>query len=157
MHCTLHFWCLPIFSIATLYSCFVFLFTEPFWSQHRKLVNKAFSHKMLLSLLPTFNTEIDNLVNDLQQSMDKGEDIDLLVKLRVLTLKNSTSKCSRCISYVRIFKKFVTCFLFKERRWKETWTLQTSIPLPWQSILDSKFGNFFLYMNFSFAYGMSII
>ncbi|XP_065368966.1 probable cytochrome P450 313a4 [Calliphora vicina] len=63
---------------------------EPHWSQHRKILNKAFSHKNLSSFVPLFNTEINSLIQKVQKSLDNAEDVDMLLIFRLLTLKMST-------------------------------------------------------------------
>ncbi|KAH8381527.1 hypothetical protein KR093_007446 [Drosophila rubida] len=47
--------------------------SEPDWSLHRKYLNSAFGHKMLISFVPIFNTETANLVKMVDQFVDCGE------------------------------------------------------------------------------------
>ncbi|KAH8383501.1 hypothetical protein KR009_008941 [Drosophila setifemur] len=51
----------------------LFSLTDPRWSLHRKLLNPAFSHKMLLSFLPIFNQETGLLLDQLKPLQDDGE------------------------------------------------------------------------------------
>ncbi|KAH8381276.1 hypothetical protein KR093_001709 [Drosophila rubida] len=46
---------------------------EPHWSVHRKFLNPAFGHKVLVSFVPIFNTETTNLVKKVDQFVDCGE------------------------------------------------------------------------------------
>ncbi|KNC21964.1 putative cytochrome P450 313a4 [Lucilia cuprina] len=64
--------------------------SEPMWGRHRKLLNRAFSNKVIYSFFPIFHREINSLIKRIGISIEKREDIDMLVILRELTLKNAT-------------------------------------------------------------------
>ncbi|KNC21583.1 putative cytochrome P450 313a4 [Lucilia cuprina] len=63
---------------------------EPIWTQHRKLLNKAFSHKMLMSFIQIFHKESNGHIKQIQSCLENKEDIDLLVIFRELTIKIAT-------------------------------------------------------------------
>lgn len=63
--------------------------TDPRWNMHRKLLNPAFGHKVLLSFLPIFNTETALLVKALDDLVDEGEK-DLTPLLQRFTLSIAT-------------------------------------------------------------------
>lgn len=70
----------------------MFILLEPIWSQHRKLLNKAFSPKNLQSFLHIYNTEGNTMIHKIQDCLDKKQNIDLLVLFRELTIRNGASK-----------------------------------------------------------------
>ncbi|XP_034483756.1 probable cytochrome P450 313a4 [Drosophila innubila] len=59
---------------------------DPQWSVHRKLLNPAFGHKVLLSFVPVFNTETAHLLKSLDELVDNGE-MDLRPLLQSFTLR----------------------------------------------------------------------
>ncbi|XP_073847880.1 probable cytochrome P450 313a4 [Musca autumnalis] len=62
----------------------LFTLEDPEWSVHRKNLNPAFSHKILLSFLPIFNQEINKLVKTFDK-MDECPNV-------ITTLQNFTMK-----------------------------------------------------------------
>ncbi|XP_055852028.1 probable cytochrome P450 313a4 [Episyrphus balteatus] len=60
----------------------------PGWNHHRKLLNPAFSHKVLLGFFPLFNRHIDEFCEKLEQNVDCGE---VNVKDLVCNLSLTTS------------------------------------------------------------------
>ncbi|XP_062122392.1 probable cytochrome P450 313a4 isoform X1 [Drosophila sulfurigaster albostrigata] len=50
----------------------LFSMKEPHWSAYRKLFNPAFSHKMILSFIPIFNSEAAFLLKTVDKSVDCG-------------------------------------------------------------------------------------
>ncbi|EDX13173.1 probable cytochrome P450 313a4 isoform X1 [Drosophila simulans] len=67
----------------------LFSLKDPRWSIHRKLLNPAFSHKVLLSFLPIFNRETALLLDQLEPLEDDGE-MDLIPLLQSFTLGIAT-------------------------------------------------------------------
>ncbi|XP_065368964.1 probable cytochrome P450 313a4 [Calliphora vicina] len=63
---------------------------EPHWHHHRKILNKAFSHKNLSSFVPLFNKEINSLIQQIQKSLEKAEDVDTFLIFRSLTINMAT-------------------------------------------------------------------
>ncbi|KAM8708002.1 hypothetical protein ACLKA7_015038 [Drosophila subpalustris] len=64
----------------------LFSLEDPRWSVHRKLLNPAFGHKMLLSFIPVFNSETAHLLESLDTLVDNGER-DLIPLLQSFTLR----------------------------------------------------------------------
>lgn len=62
---------------------------DPRWSIHRKLLNPAFGHKVLLSFLPIFNKETTLLLDKLKPLQDDGEK-NLIPLLQSFTLGIAT-------------------------------------------------------------------
>ncbi|KAH8375955.1 hypothetical protein KR200_010759 [Drosophila serrata] len=69
----------------------LFSLKDPSWSIHRKLLNPAFSHKVLLSFLPIFNRETALLLDQLKPLENDGEK-DLIPLLQSFTLSVATRK-----------------------------------------------------------------
>ncbi|KAH8330701.1 hypothetical protein KR067_006615 [Drosophila pandora] len=67
----------------------LFSLTDPRWSIHRKLLNPAFGHKVLLSFLPIFNKETNLLLDKLKPLQDDGEK-NLIPLLQSFTLGIAT-------------------------------------------------------------------
>ncbi|KAH8232541.1 hypothetical protein KR032_009081 [Drosophila birchii] len=67
----------------------LFSLNDPRWSIHRKLLNPAFGHKVLLSFLPIFNRETALLMDQLKPLEDDGEK-DLIPLLQSFTLSVAT-------------------------------------------------------------------
>ncbi|EDV91207.1 probable cytochrome P450 313a4 [Drosophila grimshawi] len=67
----------------------LFSLKDPVWSEHRKLLNPAFAHKVLLNTLPIFNRESEILVNELDKLVDAGE-LDLMPLLQHCSLSIAT-------------------------------------------------------------------
>ncbi|KAL7730290.1 hypothetical protein ACLKA6_016543 [Drosophila palustris] len=67
----------------------LFSMEDPRWSVHRKLLNPAFGHKVLLSFVPIFNTETASLLKSLDKFVDNGEN-DLTQLLQRFTLSIAT-------------------------------------------------------------------
>ncbi|XP_017037854.1 probable cytochrome P450 313a4 [Drosophila kikkawai] len=67
----------------------LFSLNDPHWSIHRKLLNPAFGHKVLLSFLPIFNRETALLMDQLKPLEDDGEK-DLIPLLQCFTLSVAT-------------------------------------------------------------------
>ncbi|KAH8283844.1 hypothetical protein KR054_003202 [Drosophila jambulina] len=65
------------------------LLLDPRWSIHRKLLNPAFGHKVLLSFLPIFNRETALLMDQLKPLENDGEK-DLIPLLQSFTLSVAT-------------------------------------------------------------------
>ncbi|KAH8312403.1 hypothetical protein KR044_010584, partial [Drosophila immigrans] len=63
--------------------------SEPLWSEHRKLLNPAFGHKMLLSFLPIFNAETASLLKMVDPLVDSGGK-NLIPLLQGITLNTAT-------------------------------------------------------------------
>lgn len=63
---------------------------DPEWSYHRKLLNPAFSHKILLSFIPIFNKEVDNLIKVFETIQNSN--VDLATILQNFTLSIATRK-----------------------------------------------------------------
>ncbi|XP_030078769.1 probable cytochrome P450 313a4 [Drosophila hydei] len=59
------------------------------WTKHRKILNPAFSHKMLLSFFPIFNKETGILLKEFNKLAD-GEERDILPCLQLFTLSIAT-------------------------------------------------------------------
>ncbi|XP_062123357.1 LOW QUALITY PROTEIN: probable cytochrome P450 313a4 [Drosophila sulfurigaster albostrigata] len=62
---------------------------EPLWSVHRKLLNPAFGHKLLVSFGPIFNAESASLLKTLEPLVDDGEN-NLIPLLQSFTLNIAT-------------------------------------------------------------------
>ncbi|KAH8312402.1 hypothetical protein KR044_010573 [Drosophila immigrans] len=62
---------------------------DPLWSVHRKLLNPAFGHKVLLSFLPVFNTATGSLLKSIDSLADCGEQ-NLIQLLQGFTLNIAT-------------------------------------------------------------------
>ncbi|KAH8407356.1 hypothetical protein KR215_008295 [Drosophila sulfurigaster] len=62
---------------------------EPLWSVHRKLLNPAFGHKLLVSFGPIFNAESASLLKTLEPLVDDGEK-NLIPLLQSFTLNIAT-------------------------------------------------------------------
>ncbi|XP_030370367.1 probable cytochrome P450 313a4 [Scaptodrosophila lebanonensis] len=62
--------------------------SDPTWSIHRKLLNPAFGHKVLLSFLPVFNSETAALLNVLKGM--ENEEKDFTQVLQSFTLRIAT-------------------------------------------------------------------
>ncbi|KAI8125170.1 putative cytochrome P450 313a4 [Lucilia cuprina] len=60
---------------------------DPDWSRHRKVLNKAFSPSILKSFFNLFHREINNVIEDIEKSKEKGDDVDLLVIFRAFTMR----------------------------------------------------------------------
>ncbi|XP_037814971.1 probable cytochrome P450 313a4 isoform X1 [Lucilia sericata] len=67
----------------------LFSLKDPEWSVHRKLLNPAFGHKVLLSFIPIFNVEINKLLKTIDQMKSK-ESVDLMEILQEFTLDIAT-------------------------------------------------------------------
>ncbi|XP_068153110.1 probable cytochrome P450 313a4 isoform X1 [Drosophila tropicalis] len=67
----------------------LFSLKDPSWSIHRKLLNPAFGHKVLLGFLPIFNNETKSLLRMLDNLADTGER-DLIPLLQNFTLGIAT-------------------------------------------------------------------
>jgi len=74
---------------------------DPRWSIHRKLLNPAFGHKVLLSFLPTFNRETAILLDQLKPLQDDGEK-DVIPLLQRFTLGIATREYGK--SFIGIKK-----------------------------------------------------
>ncbi|KAM7341963.1 uncharacterized protein ACRADG_009556 [Cochliomyia hominivorax] len=61
--------------------------SDPWWSRHRKVLNKAFSNKNLLSFIPLFNKEVNRIIEQIDRSLEKGEHMELMELFEKLTLK----------------------------------------------------------------------
>ncbi|XP_037812912.1 probable cytochrome P450 313a4 [Lucilia sericata] len=60
---------------------------DPDWSRHRKVLNKAFSPTILKSFFSLFHKEINNVIEQIGRSQEKGDDVDMLVIFRALTMR----------------------------------------------------------------------
>ncbi|CAD6995521.1 probable cytochrome P450 313a4 [Ceratitis capitata] len=66
----------------------LFSLSNPKWTLHRRLLNPAFGHKVLLNLMPIFNQEADKLLNNFEMFLT--EEIDLTKIFQNYTLKIAT-------------------------------------------------------------------
>ncbi|XP_002137133.2 probable cytochrome P450 313a4 isoform X1 [Drosophila pseudoobscura] len=73
----------------------LFSLKDPRWSVHRKLLNPAFGHKVLLSFLPIFNKETAQLLSQLD-ALPGGGEKDLIPLLQSLTLGIATQTTMGC-------------------------------------------------------------
>ncbi|XP_034137517.1 probable cytochrome P450 313a4 isoform X2 [Drosophila guanche] len=73
----------------------LFSLKDPRWSVHRKMLNPAFGHKVLLSFLPIFNKETAQLLGQLETLPGGGEQ-DLIPLLQSLTLGIATQTTMGC-------------------------------------------------------------
>ncbi|KAM7343555.1 putative cytochrome P450 313a4 [Cochliomyia hominivorax] len=63
---------------------------ESIWTRHHKVLTKSFSHKNIVSFLSIFQYEINNLIQEIDKEMEKGENMkNLLPIIRQITLKTS--------------------------------------------------------------------
>ncbi|XP_054081392.1 probable cytochrome P450 313a4 [Zeugodacus cucurbitae] len=67
----------------------LFTIDDPEWSYHRKLLNPAFAHKILLNFIPIFNKEVDKLVQVFETLTDV-DGLDLVPILQEFTLQIAT-------------------------------------------------------------------
>ncbi|XP_065354678.1 probable cytochrome P450 313a4 [Calliphora vicina] len=67
----------------------LFSLKDPEWSVHRKYLNPAFGHKVLLSFIPTFNVEINKLLKIIEHMKSK-ESVDMMEILQEFTLDIAT-------------------------------------------------------------------
>ncbi|XP_011206324.2 probable cytochrome P450 313a4 isoform X3 [Bactrocera dorsalis] len=67
----------------------LFTINEPEWSYHRKLLNPAFGHKILLNFIPIFNKEVDHLM-EVFKTITDVDGVDLVPILQKFTLKIAT-------------------------------------------------------------------
>lgn len=74
------------------------MLSDPEWSVHRKLLNPAFGHKVLLGFNSTFNAEVNKLLKRIDQ-MANNNPVDLIVVLQEFTLNIATSKFYSIIFY----------------------------------------------------------
>lgn len=65
-------------------------FVDPKWNLHRRLLNPAFGHKVLLNLLPIFNEEVNKLIKTFEMFLKK--DVDLTKVFQNFTLKIAARK-----------------------------------------------------------------
>ena len=73
------------------YQFFSFL-SEPVWSRHRKILNKTFLHKNLLSFFPIFNEAVNDLIMEIDANLVKENNVDMLKLFHNFTLKITSSK-----------------------------------------------------------------
>ncbi|XP_036318694.1 probable cytochrome P450 313a4 [Rhagoletis pomonella] len=66
----------------------LFSLSNPKWTTHRRLLNPAFGHKVLLNFIPTFNEEAKKLLKNLEVHL--MDEIDLTSVLQNFTLKVAT-------------------------------------------------------------------
>ncbi|KAH8311414.1 hypothetical protein KR044_006166 [Drosophila immigrans] len=62
---------------------------NPVWSKHRKVLNAAFGHNVLLNFMPIFNEESSSLVQEFDIFVDKGEK-ELLSRFQNFSLRTAT-------------------------------------------------------------------
>ena len=60
--------------------------SDPEWSYHRKLLNPAFGHKILINFIPIFNKEVDDLM-EVFKTLTDIDGVDLVPILQKFTLK----------------------------------------------------------------------
>lgn len=65
--------------------------SDPEWSYHRKLLNPAFGHKILINFIPIFNKEVDDLM-EVFKTLTDIDGVDLVPILQKFTLKIATRK-----------------------------------------------------------------
>ncbi|KAM7342809.1 putative cytochrome P450 313a4 [Cochliomyia hominivorax] len=97
--------------------------SDPWWSRHRKVLNKAFSNKNLLSFVPLFNTEVHRIIENIDQSLEKGENIDMMRLFEQLTLKIASGTIlkkdmdpktlAKMLEYINRMEEYVTEALIK--------------------------------------------
>ncbi|KAH8420710.1 hypothetical protein KR222_002482 [Zaprionus bogoriensis] len=75
----------------------LFSLQDPRWTVHRKLLNPAFGHKVLLSFVPIFNTETSSLLKVFDTLVDDGEK-DLIPLLQSFTLNIATREVINCFT-----------------------------------------------------------
>ncbi|XP_011188121.2 probable cytochrome P450 313a4 [Zeugodacus cucurbitae] len=63
----------------------LFSLSNPKWNLHRRLLNPAFGHKVLLNLMPIFNQEVNKLINTFDMLL--AEEVDLTKVFQNFTLK----------------------------------------------------------------------
>ncbi|XP_055904898.1 probable cytochrome P450 313a4 [Eupeodes corollae] len=89
----------------------LFSLKSPQWNHHRKLLNPAFSHKVLLSFLPIFNREADNLNFDLNEVVGAGEvDISSIIQKCTLNVAAQTTMGRQMASVKDHNKDLLPCF-----------------------------------------------
>ncbi|XP_014096543.2 probable cytochrome P450 313a4 [Bactrocera oleae] len=67
----------------------LFTIDDPEWSYHRKLLNPAFGHKILINFIPIFNKEVDDLM-EVFKTLTDIDGVDLVPILQKFTLKIAT-------------------------------------------------------------------
>ncbi|KAM7344097.1 putative cytochrome P450 313a4 [Cochliomyia hominivorax] len=60
---------------------------DSWWKRHRKVMDKAFSHKNLSSFVPLFNKEVNHIIENIERNLKQGENIELMKLFEKLTLK----------------------------------------------------------------------
>ncbi|XP_023158346.1 probable cytochrome P450 313a4 [Ceratitis capitata] len=69
----------------------LFTLDDPEWSYHRKLLNPAFSHKILLSFIPIFNKEVDNLIKVFETIQNSNVDLATILQNFTLSIATQTT------------------------------------------------------------------
>lgn len=98
-----------IIKFASIFINFRFL-SDPEWSVHRKLLNPAFGHKVLLSFISTFNAEVDKLLQTIDQLANNNKAVDLMAVLQEFTLDIATSKLC---SFINKLHEYNVCLSFQ--------------------------------------------
>ncbi|EDW59837.1 uncharacterized protein Dvir_GJ10058 [Drosophila virilis] len=77
---------------------------DPVWTEHRKMLNPAFGHKVLLSFFPIFNDETAILLKEFDKMAD-GRETDILPCLQHFTLSIATqTTMGTCVKEEPSFK-----------------------------------------------------
>ncbi|XP_037812887.1 probable cytochrome P450 313a4 [Lucilia sericata] len=62
----------------------------PDWSRHRKMLNKTFSPTTLKSFFSLFHKEINNVIEHIEKSQEKEDDVDMMVIFLAFTMRIAT-------------------------------------------------------------------
>ncbi|XP_065362079.1 probable cytochrome P450 313a4 [Calliphora vicina] len=76
--------------------------SEPIWSKHRKLLNRAFSHKILISFFHIFHREANTLIEQIQRSLNKEGMLEYIADI-----------CFTQIMTINWIRKLADIFLYK--------------------------------------------
>ncbi|XP_054747586.1 probable cytochrome P450 313a4 [Anastrepha obliqua] len=73
----------------------LFSLANPKWNSHRRLLNPAFGHKVLLNFIPVFNQEVNKLLQNLDMFLTEEIDLtkifpDFTLKIAALTTMGDT-------------------------------------------------------------------
>ncbi|TMW40598.1 hypothetical protein DOY81_014322, partial [Sarcophaga bullata] len=63
--------------------------SEPKWSKHRKIFDKGFASKILISYIPLFQKEISDTIACIDKKLELKEPIDLFLILKEITVSTS--------------------------------------------------------------------
>ncbi|XP_064556438.1 probable cytochrome P450 313a4 [Drosophila montana] len=103
---------------------------DPLWTEHRKMLNPAFGHKVLLSFLPIFNDETAILLKEFDKMAD-GREMDILPCLQHFTLSIATqTTMGTCVKEEPSFKN---SSLMAHYEWLQECVTDTILS-PWLNI-----------------------